>query len=317
MSPCPEFSVVVPLYNKAPFIHAALTSALADRTHVREFIVDEDGSTDAGAKFVAGFADPRVRLVRQANGGVSRARNRGVELARFEWIAFLDADDYWKPGYVRTLAALASRYPDCAMLGTFYELVGDDGARWSPKGQWGLEKEETVRIDDFHGAMANGHLCFTGSIALRRSLMLAQSLKFPEGEQLGEDLDVFFRAAEHTSMGFSTRALSVYRDAAHAGRLSHGRLDEMIPPFIRRMESRLEAGQIPGPKRAGVEQYLATHYEHLVLQAIDAGRRRPALPLLLHPLLRARLARWCGLVAFCLLPVGWGVRIREWRKVVA
>ncbi|MGE0315576.1 MAG: glycosyltransferase family 2 protein [Lautropia sp.] len=316
MSDSPRFSVVVPLYNKAPYVRAALASALADRVHVREVIVVDDGSTDDGAAIVAGIADSRVRLVRQANGGVSRARNRGIALARFKWIAFLDADDYWRPGYVATLADLANRFPDCAMLGTFYDVVDDQGTRWAPKGRWDLGAD-AVRIDDFHGAMARGHLCFTGSIALSRSLIVSHGLRFPEGEHLGEDLDMFFLAAEHTSMAFSPQPLAVYRDAAQVGRLSHGRLDDLVPPFIRRMEGRYVGGEIPPAKRAGVEQYLATHYEHLVLRAIDDGRRRPVLPLLLHPLLRARMARWCGLVAFYLMPVRWGARIREWRKVVA
>lgn len=314
------FSVVVPLFNKGPYIESALASALADREHVREVLVIDDGSTDDSAARVAACADPRVRLIRQPNGGVSRARNRGLELARHEWIAFLDADDLWHPGYVAKLAVLAARFPDCSMLGTCYEIVDDAGSSRAPSGAWGRSKvfgDEGVKIDDFHGAMALGHQCFTGSIAIRRSLIASKGLRFPEGESLGEDLDLFFRAAEYTSVAWSPEPLVVYRDAAQVARLSHARLEAIVPPFIERMELRLKTGAIPGLKMAGVERYIATHYEHLVLRAINDGRRRPALPLLWHPLLRARFARWVALLAVCALPVRWGTRIRAWRKAVA
>ena len=312
-----EFSVVIPLYNKAPYVEAALRSALADGNCVREVIVVDDGSTDDSAERVESLADPRVRLVRQANAGVSRARNRGVELARFEWVAFLDADDFWLPDYIPALARLAVRYPDCDMLGSMYVVSDDEGNRWPPSGEWALEPAASLRIDDFHGAMAKGHLCFTGSIAVRRSLIQAQQIRFPEGEQLGEDLDFFFLAAEHTSMAYCSQPLVVYRDADQVSRLSQARVADLVPPFLRRMESRWQAGAIPAPKRRGVERYIANHYESIVLKAIRAGQRRPALPLLLHPLLRARLSRWIGLIACWLLPVSWGERILGWRKSLA
>src|SRR5690348_11964260 len=105
----PRLSVVIPAYNAATTIRAAVTSTLRQTRPVLEVIVVDDGSADATADVVSAIGDPRVRLISRVNGGPSAARNAGIAAARGEFVAFLDSDDLWLPGYAeRATAALSS-----------------------------------------------------------------------------------------------------------------------------------------------------------------------------------------------------------------
>src|SRR5712692_9736802 len=95
-----KVSIVVPLYNKAPYVRRALDSIAAQTFSDFEVIVVDDGSTDDGPSVVANYGDSRVRLVRQPNAGPGAARNAGLAQTQGELIAFLDADDEWLPTYL-------------------------------------------------------------------------------------------------------------------------------------------------------------------------------------------------------------------------
>lgn len=86
-------SVVIPLYNKEPIIKKTLNSVLSQDYSDFEVVVVDDGSTDNSVAIVESIAGPRIRLIKQENGGPSKARNTGVKNAKGDWIVFLDADD--------------------------------------------------------------------------------------------------------------------------------------------------------------------------------------------------------------------------------
>lgn len=95
-----KVSVIIPLYNKAPYVRRALDSVAAQTFADFEVIVVDDGSTDDGPAIARDYGDPRFRLIQQTNAGPGAARNAGVALAKGELIAFLDADDEWLPEYL-------------------------------------------------------------------------------------------------------------------------------------------------------------------------------------------------------------------------
>jgi len=103
-------SVVIPLYNGARYIAAALDSVYAQGQDDMEVIVVDDGSTDAGADVVLAYPQP-VSLVAQANSGSGAARNHGAAMARGEFLAFLDADDLWAEGKLAAQLALFAQQP--------------------------------------------------------------------------------------------------------------------------------------------------------------------------------------------------------------
>lgn len=111
-------SVVIPLYNKAHTIVNTLNTVFKQTYQDFEVVIVNDGSTDNGVEVIKKhFSDPRIRIINQSNAGVSVARNRGVEEAKGDWIAFLDADDEWLPEYLSTLIGALNKYPYAEMIG--------------------------------------------------------------------------------------------------------------------------------------------------------------------------------------------------------
>ena len=86
------FSIVIPLYNKAKSIANTIQSILGQSFADFELIIVDDGSTDDSVAIVQQFTDQRIRLIQKDNGGVSSARNRGINDANYDFIALLDAD---------------------------------------------------------------------------------------------------------------------------------------------------------------------------------------------------------------------------------
>lgn len=110
-------SVVIPLYNKAHTIVKTVDTVFAQTYQNFEIVIVDDGSTDNGVQIICdNFNDSRIRIVRQKNSGVSAARNRGVDEAKGEYVAFLDGDDEWHPNYLETMLDLTNQYPSAGLF---------------------------------------------------------------------------------------------------------------------------------------------------------------------------------------------------------
>lgn len=120
------FSVVIPLYNKANYVEKAVRSILGQSFEKFEIIIVNDGSTDNSLEIVQKISDERIQIIDQKNSGVSTARNNGVKKARYHYLSFLDADDWWAPNYLEEVSNLISKYNDAGIYGTKYCLVKDE-----------------------------------------------------------------------------------------------------------------------------------------------------------------------------------------------
>lgn len=127
-----HISVVIPLFNKGHCIGRAVRSVLDQTVACDEIVVIDDGSTDDGRAVVERMEDRRIRLFWQTNQGPSAARNKGIAEARGELIAFLDADDEWKPGFLASILHLHTQYPEAGAYATAYEIQEPDGRLWIP-----------------------------------------------------------------------------------------------------------------------------------------------------------------------------------------
>jgi glycosyltransferase involved in cell wall biosynthesis len=132
----PFVSVIVPLFNKAPYVSRALNSLKSQSFTDFEVIIVDDGSTDGGAEIAESFSDERFRVVRQANAGPGAARNRGIEMARGELTAFLDADDDWLPSYLRRAVDHLAAHQAATASAAYFECPGDRSSQplWLRRG---------------------------------------------------------------------------------------------------------------------------------------------------------------------------------------
>lgn len=117
------FSVIIPLYNKEKYIQKAIESVINQSYTDFELLIINDGCTDSSLSLVENIDDPRIKIISQNNQGVSVARNFGVENAKYNLIAFLDADDWWHPDFLLEMSNLISIYPLAAVYSSSYYKV--------------------------------------------------------------------------------------------------------------------------------------------------------------------------------------------------
>lgn len=123
----PEVSVIMSVYNGEPYLKDAIKSVLEQSFMDFEFLIVDDGSRDNSVKTIESFDDPRIKLIRQENTGVARAKNRALEVARGKWTAIIDSDDIWYLSKLEKQLQFLKENPDFVLAGTFSEIIDKDG----------------------------------------------------------------------------------------------------------------------------------------------------------------------------------------------
>ena len=182
-------SVIIPAYNAAWCVARAIDSALEQDYEAKEIIVVNDGSTDDTGRVLAGYGD-RIRVVDKPNGGLSSARNAGIEAAEGEFVAFLDADDWWLPGKLTAQAGLMRDDPDVGFCSVATQVEDPDGSMIN---LWSCP----VWQGDFVGFLFHNNAAVAGSgsaVMARRELFERAGL-FDESLNSLEDIDMWMRLA--------------------------------------------------------------------------------------------------------------------------
>lgn len=222
-------SVVIPLYNKEQSIASSLQTVLKQTYQDFDIIIVDDGSTDHSVEEVEKVTDPRIRLIHQNNAGVSAARNRGIEEAKGEYIAFLDADDEWKPDYLKTQYKLTQKYPECSVFACNYELKKiQDKMTSAIICKLPFESEEGILSNYFEVASYSHPPLWTSAVMVKKNAI--QSIGgFPVGIKSGEDLLTWARLACRYSIAFYTIPLATFIfDEQHFNEDQRQRMPEEI-----------------------------------------------------------------------------------------
>lgn len=211
----PLVSVVVPVRNGLAFICEAIESVLAQAIDSLEVVVVNDGSTDGDYETLA-HTDPRIRVFHLAGNGVSAARNHGVQAARGELIAFLDADDVWLPGKLAAQLRYMTAHPEVGVVfGGFLKWeAGPDGA-FAPAASLvrdcsSLERAEPSRSGWLYTRLLMGLLVGMNTAMVRRSVVQAIG-GFNVSLRQGEDCDFWLKASRVAEMHALDGAVALYR----------------------------------------------------------------------------------------------------------
>lgn len=214
------FSVVVPLFNKAPYIESCIDSVLRQNFPATEIIVVDDGSTDNSVELLQNRFGSKIQLIRQRNAGVSAARNAGIAAAQYEYVCLLDADDQWEADYLEEMRRLILSHGDCVFYGCGY---------WFEDVKHGKLFVPTRLPENFIGklnfleAFPEGHgIICSSSVCVRKSV-ISETGGFPVGKISGEDIHLWLRLGLRGPFGFNAKMVARIRR------------DETVDSFVNRM----------------------------------------------------------------------------------
>ncbi|MBT3588288.1 MAG: glycosyltransferase family 2 protein [Flavobacteriaceae bacterium] len=205
----PKFSVIIPLFNKEEFIKDSLSSVLIQSFQDFEIIIINDCSTDLSLSIAKQFTDKRIKIVEHSkNKGLSASRNTGIKIAKSDYIAFLDADDLWKPGFLEKIKFLIESYPQASLFATKYDIL--------LKNNKILEHQFQIKGFTKHGIIPNffennlnQSIFYPSCLCVSRNVFDAIGL-YNESINYSEDVDFNIRSQANFKFAYSDEALVTY-----------------------------------------------------------------------------------------------------------
>ena len=286
----PRVSVIIPTYNNAHFIAQAIESVLAQSFDSYEVIVIDDGSTDDTHELVGRFGAP-VRYEKQANAGVSAARNHGINMARGDLVVFLDADDTFYPDKLARQSAMFDADAKLGVVNSGWDIVGESGDVLRERRPW----EETPRLDLL--AWLTWKPVFPGALMVRHDWLVTVG-GFDTNFSQAEDVDLVLRLSlAGAKAAWLHEPTATYRQ--HAGNAMNNALAQahgiyaVLEKFF----------NLPGlPRRIVKREPWVKHYTYLwaAWYLYQAGHRNAVVEFLHHTFQHTRheadvlVAHWAG-----------------------
>jgi len=217
-----QVSVIIASYNYGHLVGEAIRSVQEQNFDDLEIIVVDDGSTDNTQEVLGSIEEPRLRVRRIPNGGESVARNTAMEMARGKYLAFLDADDRWRPTKLERQAEMMESEPELGLIFTNFVRFGPDG--YFPRSQFDFIPQ-LLTLPNRESRGGGGHVitadAFTSLIgisnytALPTTVMVradrVRGITFPPGMRLCADLHYMLRVYARVTSGYITEPLAEIR----------------------------------------------------------------------------------------------------------
>lgn len=208
----PIVSVLIPVYNAASLIERCLISVFSQQHNGDiEAICVDDGSTDNSVEVINSYKQRtgnNVILLTQQNSGPSAARNKALKEAEGEFVAYLDADDYWMPGFIKQTVSFLSNHNECVAVTVGQRHITTTGDSIAPYILTTQSDLKECVLDDFYDFWSkNNHVC-TGSILIRREVAQATGGQ-REDLRVCEDLEFWALLASYGKFGFIPQVLFV------------------------------------------------------------------------------------------------------------
>ncbi len=233
----PSVSVVIPTYNRAAFLGAAVASIRAQTCPCKEIVIVDDGSTDETAQAVAALGNG-IRYVKQANAGPAAARNRGIREASGDLVAFLDTDDRWLPNKLALQTAMLQREPSVALVCADMAIEDDAGARsvdsnFTRRGLQAFFAGLDGRpVPDAPRLLLKVNFINTSTVLARRDVLLEMN-GFDTRLRYGEDLELWLRIAARNEVACVPSVQEIRVE--HAGNVTKS-IEPMLLGYVRMAE---------------------------------------------------------------------------------
>jgi GT2 family glycosyltransferase len=336
-------SIVIPCYNRAHIVRETIDSVLAQTHGEFEAIIIDDGSADNTREVIAEYTDPRIRYFYKSNGGLSSARNAGLDVARGEFVAFLDSDDAWHPWKLAAQLEIFRRHPEAGMIWSDMSTFSDNGEVLSERHlrtyysvydavDFALTREQAGTLSDlladappkfaecpyyvadvFHD-MFGGNLVHPPTAIVRRERLQKSGPFEPEITGLGaEDYHFYFRVSAQGPVAFLDAPTTLYR--VHPSQMStcnrlheaRGNLNVLLH-WLRQHP--------PALPEARIRERLARSHAWLGAEELYAGNPRNATRHLWHSLRLQSKPATAALLMISLLPQRAAHVLRGWKRAV-
>lgn len=238
-------SIIVPVFNVGSYLKPCLDSIIHQEYTDLEIILIDDGSTDQSGQICDEYAlkDTRIVVVHQKNQGVSVARNVGLDMARGEYITFVDADDEISLDFCSNVM-LFEKYPDLDLV--FFTLLLFGSHELEYRYRYGTKELKLEKREDIYPCILKGDGACWGMIFKNETYFVGESnIRFPVGQTISEDMAIYSHILRHTKMLFvSTKGYYHYHIRADSAVHSEFTLEKMYYHFKTHLELYIELSEI-------------------------------------------------------------------------